>query len=183
MREELPNPRAVNDAAKEPGQTVKGAGFFRRHEWTLVGGLAVLAFLLGCHGYAQVMTFGPGGENTPWDIVYATFQLFIFEGETETVGWPPQLQFARALAPMVVLYTAAVAVWRHLRDEAALYGLPGVQGPLGGDLLQGKPLSYNNLLDAAAALRLVGDLHLVSAVSWSSAASAKPGSAWRATTA
>ena len=123
MREELPNPRAVNDAAKEPGQTVKGAGFFRRHEWTLVGGLAVLAFLLGCHGYAQVMTFGPGGENTPWDIVYATFQLFIFEGETETVGWPPQLQFARALAPMVVLYTAAVAVWRHLRDEAALYGL------------------------------------------------------------
>jgi phosphoribosylaminoimidazolecarboxamide formyltransferase/IMP cyclohydrolase len=35
-------------------------------------------------------------------------------------------------------------------QQAALYGQPGV-GPLGGDLLQGKPLSYNNLLDIDAA--------------------------------
>ncbi len=35
-------------------------------------------------------------------------------------------------------------------QQAALYAPPGV-GPLGGDLLQGKPLSYNNLLDLDAA--------------------------------
>jgi phosphoribosylaminoimidazolecarboxamide formyltransferase/IMP cyclohydrolase len=35
-------------------------------------------------------------------------------------------------------------------QQAALYAPPGV-GPLGGELLQGKPLSYNNLLDIDAA--------------------------------
>ena len=38
-------------------------------------------------------------------------------------------------------------------QRAALYALPGVTGPLGGELLQGKPLSYNNLLDLDAAWR------------------------------
>jgi phosphoribosylaminoimidazolecarboxamide formyltransferase/IMP cyclohydrolase len=40
-------------------------------------------------------------------------------------------------------------------QEAALYRFPGVEGPLGGRLLQGKALSYNNLLDLDAAWRLV----------------------------
>ena len=38
-------------------------------------------------------------------------------------------------------------------QQAALYALPGVTGPLGGELLQGKSLSYNNLLDLDAAWR------------------------------
>jgi phosphoribosylaminoimidazolecarboxamide formyltransferase/IMP cyclohydrolase len=38
-------------------------------------------------------------------------------------------------------------------QQAALYGLAGVAEPLGGELLQGKPLSYNNLLDLDAAWR------------------------------
>ena len=38
-------------------------------------------------------------------------------------------------------------------QQAALYAAPGVTGPLGGELLQGKPLSYNNLLDLDAAWR------------------------------
>ena len=38
-------------------------------------------------------------------------------------------------------------------QRAALYALPGVSGPLGGELLQGKALSYNNLLDLDAAWR------------------------------
>lgn len=38
-------------------------------------------------------------------------------------------------------------------QQAALYALPGATGPLGGKLLQGKPLSYNNLLDLDAAWR------------------------------
>ncbi len=40
-------------------------------------------------------------------------------------------------------------------QQAAMYVLPGVTGPLGGELLQGKPLSYNNLLDLDAAWRAV----------------------------
>jgi phosphoribosylaminoimidazolecarboxamide formyltransferase/IMP cyclohydrolase len=52
--------------------------------------------------------------------------------------------------------------WTDLRygenphQRAALYASPGVEGPLGGELLQGKPLSYNNLLDLDAAWRAVG---------------------------
>lgn len=42
-------------------------------------------------------------------------------------------------------------------QQAALYNLPGVTGPLGGALLQGKPLSYNNLLDLDAAWRAALD--------------------------
>jgi phosphoribosylaminoimidazolecarboxamide formyltransferase/IMP cyclohydrolase len=38
-------------------------------------------------------------------------------------------------------------------QHAALYAPPGVNGPMGGQLLQGKPLSYNNLLDLDAAWR------------------------------
>ncbi len=38
-------------------------------------------------------------------------------------------------------------------QQAALYAPAGVTGPLGGELLQGKPLSYNNLLDLDAAWR------------------------------
>jgi phosphoribosylaminoimidazolecarboxamide formyltransferase/IMP cyclohydrolase len=40
-------------------------------------------------------------------------------------------------------------------QRAALYAPPGVTGPLGGTLVQGKPLSYNNLLDMDAAWRAV----------------------------
>jgi phosphoribosylaminoimidazolecarboxamide formyltransferase/IMP cyclohydrolase len=40
-------------------------------------------------------------------------------------------------------------------QQAALYRFAGTAGPLGGKLLQGKPLSYNNLLDLESAWRLV----------------------------
>lgn len=40
-------------------------------------------------------------------------------------------------------------------QRAALYHFAGVRGPLGGHLLQGKPLSFNNLLDLTAAWEAV----------------------------
>jgi hypothetical protein len=95
-----------------------------RHEWSIVAGLALLAFVLGCVGYFDVMVFrDEGGENTWWDPVYASLQLFIFEGETTTAHWPLHLQIARALAPMVLLYTAAVAIFKQVETEVALYRL------------------------------------------------------------
>jgi phosphoribosylaminoimidazolecarboxamide formyltransferase/IMP cyclohydrolase len=42
-------------------------------------------------------------------------------------------------------------------QKAALYGLTPDSQPLGGRLLQGKPLSYNNLLDLDAAWRAASD--------------------------
>ena len=106
------------------GRGSKRASFVARHEWTLLGILAILTFVLGCIGYAQTMTFADaGGQNTWWDVAYASFQLYVFEGPDETAGWPIHLQLARAMAPMIVLYAAAVAVWSQVEKQVSLYRL------------------------------------------------------------
>lgn len=114
-----------------PGDTDHGrnsaaeqTGFFARHEWTLVGLLAALTFLVGCFGYAQLMSFTEnGGPHTWWDVVYSSLRMFIFEAQDETAGWPLYMQVVRALAPMIVLYTAAKAVWNVIEEQVALYVL------------------------------------------------------------
>jgi len=114
----------TDQAAREKQADSEQASFVVRHEWTLVGLLAVAAFALGCIGFAQTLTFeAQGGPSTAWDVVYSSFRMFIFEAPDETAGWPLYLQIARALAPMVVLYTAAKAVWNMVKEEVALYGL------------------------------------------------------------
>ena len=121
------NGRRDRDNSSEPGQ----AGFFARHEWTLVGLLAVLAFVLGCIGYSQTMTFSNvGGPNTWWDVAYGSLRLFIFEAPEESAGWPLYMQVARALAPMVVLYTAAKAVWNVVEELSIAGGDFNARGPL-----------------------------------------------------
>ena len=116
------NPSPVKPT--NPVQSGEPASFAARHEWTLVGLLAILTFVLGCFGYAQTMTFAAdGGEHTFWDVAYASLQLFIFEGPDATSGWPLHLQIARALAPLIVLYTAASAVWSQVDERVKLYGL------------------------------------------------------------
>lgn len=42
-------------------------------------------------------------------------------------------------------------------QQAALYSLGEAEGPMGGNLLQGKALSYNNILDLDAAWRIASD--------------------------
>jgi hypothetical protein len=105
-------------------QLSKRKSFFVRHEWTVIGLTAAATFLLGCVGYAQVFEFGPEtGQHTFWDIVYASLQLFIFEAPDATAGWPVFLQLARAVAPLIVLYSAALALWSKVGTQVALYGL------------------------------------------------------------
>lgn len=100
------------------------AGFVARHEWSLLGALAILTFILGCIGHAQVMTFtNDGGDNTWWDVAYATLLLYVFEGPDASAGWPLHLQLARAMAPLIVLYAAASAVWSQVGKRVDLYRL------------------------------------------------------------
>jgi hypothetical protein len=95
-----------------------------RHEWAILGALAALAFVLGVIGYAGTLHFeSEGGEYTWWDVVYLSVQLFIFESPDATAGWPLHLQVARALAPLVLIYSAAIAVWSQVRSQVALYAL------------------------------------------------------------
>ena len=104
--------------------TANPNGFVARHEWTLVGLLAVLAYVMACIGFAEVFVLGPdAADHSWWDVHAASLQLFVFETDDATAHWPLHLQIARALAPMVVLYAAASAVWKIVNEEVALYGL------------------------------------------------------------
>lgn len=51
--------------------------------------------------------------------------------------------------------TQALRYGENPHQQAGLYATRSDVGPLGGTLLQGKPLSYNNLLDASAAYQAV----------------------------
>jgi len=98
--------------------------FVARHEWTLIGFFALLTFVLGCIGYAGTLQFvAQGGPNTWWDVPYLSLRLFVFEGPDQTAGWPFHLQLARAMAPVVLIYSAAIAVWSQVRSQVALYAL------------------------------------------------------------
>ena len=102
----------------------RSTSLWAQHEWSIVALAAAMAFLLGCWGYALAMSpSAAGSEHTWWDVVYASFQLFIFEGPDATAGWPLQLQIARALAPVVLLYTAAAAILKRTETQIALYKL------------------------------------------------------------
>jgi len=74
----------------------------------------------------------------------------------DAVIWERLADGAARLPERFVLGLRKLADLRYGENphqRAALYVLPGLTGPLGGRLLQGKPLSYNNLLDLDAAWR------------------------------
>ena len=85
------------------------------------------------------------------------------------ITWPPRAspqapasgaEEEPALPPALHLDLSLVQPLRYGENPhqaAALYNWPGAGGPLGGRLLHGKPLSYNNLLDLDAAWRAVRD--------------------------
>jgi len=114
----------LDPSARRRGEGGRKQSFAARHEWSLIGLLALVVFALGCAGYAEVLDLGPDpGQNTIWDISYMALQMFLFEASDPTAGWPPYLQVARTLAPLIVLYSAAVAVWSRVGQQVALYWL------------------------------------------------------------
>jgi voltage-gated potassium channel Kch len=121
----MSSPTFTPDGRRERSQHAgRRRSFVARHEWALIGLLALVTFGLGVFGYSQIYEYGsPGAEHTFWDLIYASLQLFIFEATDATAGWPPYLQVARALAPLIVLYSAALAVWSKVGEQVALYTL------------------------------------------------------------
>jgi phosphoribosylaminoimidazolecarboxamide formyltransferase/IMP cyclohydrolase len=75
--------------------------------------------------------------------------------------WAIKQNLAGEQHPLPETLVLSLNKWTDLRygenphQRAALYTFPGIAGPLGGELLQGKPLSYNNMLDLDAAWRAV----------------------------
>lgn len=103
-------------------------------QWPVVGGLAILALVLGCSGFNKHYA-ALGETRSVWDIFYFSLQLFTLESGSlsRPISW--ELELARFLAPTVVAYTAAKALVtifseqiqmlrvRFMKDHVAICGL------------------------------------------------------------
>ena len=109
-------------ADRETGRKAPNVSPVRRsHEWAVVGGLALLALILGYVGLRQVYE---AKGYSPTELLYRSLQLFVLEGgavEDEPV--PLSLEIARILAPAVAAYAAIRAVIGLFREQLQLLGL------------------------------------------------------------
>ena len=157
----------------------------RREETTMdeaieqidIGGPSMVRSAAKNHDFVTIVT-SPGQYDR------LVSELTTHEGATSI---ELRRKFAAAAFARTAEYDATIAAWmgnqtessfpsvlrlnyigqRELRygenphQLAAVYRDPDFKGPsvVAADLVSGKPLSYNNLLDAAAALELVQDLH------------------------
>lgn len=90
------------------------------HQWTVVGMLACLAFVLGIAGFSAYFSAIDASVSTT-DIVYYTLQLFTLQMPDVSGGLPWSLEISRLLAPAVLVYTAAKALLEIFRDQMQLF--------------------------------------------------------------
>ena len=142
-----------------------------------IGGPSMVRSAAKNHDFVTIVT-----NPSQYDRVVS--ELTAHEGSTSI---ELRREFAAAAFARTAEYDATIAAWmgnqtgsrfpsvlrlnyigqRELRygenphQLGAVYRDPDFKGPsvVAADLISGKPLSYNNLLDAAAALELVQDLH------------------------
>ncbi|MBL7980113.1 MAG: hypothetical protein JNN12_17385 [Bacteroidetes Order II. Incertae sedis bacterium] len=89
------------------------------HEWWLLGGMAVVAFILGLVGYWQYYRLNPSEIGwTWWDIFYKVGRFFVIEGD-EPMGpsVPLVLQISRFMAPIPPVFAAAKAIFSVFQNE------------------------------------------------------------------
>ncbi len=89
--------------------------------WVAIGILGVLAFLLGCMGFARLAA-DRGQEMTLWDQVYLSLQLFALESGAVGAPVPPALEVSRFLAPAVAIFAAVRAVLQILSKKLERWG-------------------------------------------------------------
>jgi phosphoribosylaminoimidazolecarboxamide formyltransferase/IMP cyclohydrolase len=82
-----------------------------------------------------------------YDAAISRYLASIFKGEERL---PPRLQ-------LDLFKRKDLRYGENPHQRAAFYTVGAAEGPLGGTLLQGKELSYNNILDLDAAWHLVSD--------------------------
>ena len=89
--------------------------WLKRHEWTLVGAVAVFAFVIGAVGM-RLQLAAQGAEATWADAAYFSLRLFTFEYDLGGEGNAPYaasnwlLQVARFLAPTTLTYAVVMGL-------------------------------------------------------------------------
>ena len=148
-----------------------------------IGGVALLRAAAKNFAYVAVVS-DPADYATiltelreQGDLSIATRQHLALKAFRHTASYDAAIsrylttRFEEAAASYICVDEAAFPATLHLNltklvdlrygenphQQAALYGLGAAESPLGGHLLQGKALSYNNILDLAAAWRIASD--------------------------
>jgi voltage-gated potassium channel Kch len=101
--------------------------WWRAYGWWVIGGLAVVSFVLGTVGFGQ-RSNRLGEAHSVRDSMYRSVQLFVLEsgGVADPVPW--SLEVARVAAPLVLAYAAAWALVALFRDQARILGLRFLSG-------------------------------------------------------
>lgn len=108
--------------------------WWKDHQWKVIGGIALLAFVLGYIGFNKHF-IAVGETRSPWDILYRTIQLLVLESGAVSgpVSW--ELELARLLLPAIAAYAAVRALivifWeqlqllrvRFIKDHIVICGL------------------------------------------------------------
>ena len=140
--------------------------------WLLLGGLALVALVLGYLGFRDYFD-GVGVAKSTTDLFYVSLQLFVLEsGSIPETGAPWQLEVARLAAPavsatavvstLVVFFREELAGWRirRLRGHVVICGLGDSGARLAGELRaaghQVVGIEHNGATPALEALRRQG---------------------------
>jgi voltage-gated potassium channel Kch len=89
--------------------------FLHRHEWAVIGVLALLGLILGFIGFMKI-----NGSLSITDVLYRDLQLLGFEGgflEGEPTPW--EIEVARLLLPLVAAYAALKGLAILFREQLA----------------------------------------------------------------
>lgn len=96
----------------------------------------------------QALALKAFNHTRDYDMAISDYLAGLAEAERESAGLPQTVSIALSQNQLL-------RYGENPHQQGAFYASDTQSGPLGGTLLQGKPLSYNNLLDADAAWRAV----------------------------
>ena len=114
--------------------------WWKDHQWKIIGGIALLAFILGYIGFHKHF-IALGETSSPWNVLYRTIQLLVLEFGAKSRPVPWELELARLLLPAIAAYAAMRALivifWEH--------------GPL---------LGRFKMVYCAPSLRIIGSIYI-----------------------
>lgn len=97
------------------------SAFLGRYEWSIIGGLAISSYIIGCIGFYQLFSHSDNSADyTLGDAAYFSIQLFLFEAAEPSAGWPWYLQWVRFIAPFTLTYTAVKALFTQVGTHVTL---------------------------------------------------------------
>ncbi len=110
MAQPGPDRASVAPIEAKSGRRRRFAEWWGDYHWFFLGGVALLALVLGIVGFRQWYSAHDTAGATFWDAIYKAAQLFTLESGSADVPVPPLLNTARFLGMIAVFYGAGAAL-------------------------------------------------------------------------